>query len=235
MGQMNGKFAIIAGAASSLRDAAATRLRNEGAELAMIDPSATALQEAVTASGRMDALVNVFHAGAEWRDFAESSGASLATALEQVNAFAETMRAAFPLLKQAQGRVVNVGSPYGSTAYAKISDAVTADYALQGLTRAVAVEWARDNVLVNYISPGALDIPEFQAFRKLHGAAVDHRVQGLALGRLGDPVEDFGGALMFLLSDEACFIIGHPVYADGGQHLVAPVFEPGANFAAVVV
>jgi 3-oxoacyl-[acyl-carrier protein] reductase len=231
MGQLNGKVVVIAGAPGSLRDAAATRLRNEGAELALIEPSAAALRAALAASGRLDALVNIFHPGAEWREFAQDGSVRLAAALDQVKAFGETMHAAFSWLRQAQGRVVNVGSPYGSTAYAQISDAVTADYALQGLTRAVAVEWAPDNVLVNYISPAALDIPEFQAFRKLHMAEVDHRLLGLALGRLGDPVEDFGGALMFLLSDEACFIIGHPVYADGGQHLVAPVFEPGANFA----
>ena len=125
--------------------------------------------------------------------------------------------------------MVNVGSIYGTTAYAHLSDRVTADWALQGLTRAVGVEWAQHNVLVNYIQPGALDMPELHRFRSGREQAIDHRIAGLALQKLGDPVEHFGGALMFLLSDEACYIVGHPVYADGGQHLVAPVFEPGAN------
>src|SRR5262249_48764013 len=115
------------------------------------------------------------------------------------------------------------------SAFAHVSDRITGDYALQGLSRAVGVEWAKDGVLVNYLGPGALDVPEFHAWRKSHAQAIDKRVSGLALQRLGDTVEDFGGALMFLLSDESCFIVGHPVFADGGQHLVAPVFEPGAN------
>src|SRR5262249_61608138 len=99
----------------------------------------------------------------------------------------------------------------------------------QGLSRAVGVEWAAEGILVNYLGPGAINVPEFRAWRESRTEAVDRRVRGLALQRLGDPVEDFGGALMFLLSDESCFVVGHPVLADGGQHLVAPVFEPGAN------
>jgi enoyl-[acyl-carrier-protein] reductase (NADH) len=52
----------------------------------------------------------------------------------------------------------------------------------------------------------------------------------MPLQRLGDAVEDVGGAAMYLASDEACFINGHPVYADGGQFLNAGVFAPGVYY-----
>ena len=141
------------------------------------------------------------------------------------------MQAAHPhLVTRGEGaRVVNVGSVYGATAFAHLSDSVASDYALQGITRSAGVEWAPSGVRVNYLGPGAFDVPEFRRWRERHPKSVDHRVSSLAARRLGSPDKDFGDALMFLLSDEGCFLVGHTVYADGGQHLVAPVLEPGGK------
>ncbi len=140
------------------------------------------------------------------------------------------MKAAYPHLKRQGGRVVNVGSVYGGSAYLHITDRVTRDWALQGLTRAAGVEWARDNILVNFLIPGLIAEAEFLQWHDAHAERTDQLVKGSAMQRLGDPLEDFGGALMFLVSDEACFIVGHAVYADGGQHLSTPAFEPGMQF-----
>jgi enoyl-[acyl-carrier-protein] reductase (NADH) len=49
----------------------------------------------------------------------------------------------------------------------------------------------------------------------------------LSMGRLGDPVEDIGGAAVFLAGDSANFINGEIVHADGGQHIAGPVLNPG--------
>ncbi|MFL6602445.1 MAG: SDR family NAD(P)-dependent oxidoreductase [Steroidobacteraceae bacterium] len=228
-GQLEGKVVLVSGGDSTLSRAAAERASREGAQVLPIDASASGVQAAAKRYGRLDALVNLLPDPLHWQPFAEKPEEDFAAVFAALRAATNAMRAAYPYLKETRGRVVNVGSVYGASAFAHISDRVTGDYALQGLSRAVAVEWAKDGVLVNYLGPGALDIPEFQAWRKSHPQAIDQRIRGLALQRLGDPVEDFGGALMFLLSDESCFIVGHPVLADGGQHLVAPVFEPGAN------
>ena len=48
----------------------------------------------------------------------------------------------------------------------------------------------------------------------------------LPLGRLGDPVEDVGGAALFLASDACCFVNGETLHGDGGQHLAGPVLNP---------
>ena len=228
-GQLDGRVVLVTGGDSTLSRAVTERATLEGAEVSVIDATASAVHDAAKRYGRLDALVNLLPDPLRWQPFVEKAEADFAGVFAGLRAVTNVMRAAYPYLKRTCGRVVNVGSVYGASAFAHISDRVTADYALQGLSRAVGVEWAKDGVLVNYLGPGALDVPEFHAWRKRHPQAVDKRVRGLALQRLGDPVEDFGGALLFLLSDESCYIVGHPVLADGGQHLVAPVFEPGAN------
>jgi 3-oxoacyl-[acyl-carrier protein] reductase len=118
---------------------------------------------------------------------------------------------------------------YGPTGNEAVSDAMAADGALANLSRAVGVEWARHNILVNFLQGAMPDIPAFQEYRSKKSGIIDHLIGNTPMQRLADPVEDIGGAAMFLVSDEACFIVGHKVYADGGQHLTAAVFEPGAT------
>jgi NAD(P)-dependent dehydrogenase (short-subunit alcohol dehydrogenase family) len=228
-GQLDGKLVLIAGGDSTLGRAATQRASSEGAKVVPVAATARGVEEMARRHGRVDALVNFVPDACHWLPFIEKSLADFADVFAALQAITEVMRAAYPYLKASRGRVVNVGSVYGASAFAHLSDRVTSDYALQGLSRTVGVEWAKDGILVNYLGPGAIDVPEFRTWRKSHAEAIDKRIRGVALQRLGDPVEDFGGALLFLLSDESCFMVGHPVLADGGQHLVAPVFEPGAN------
>ena len=139
------------------------------------------------------------------------------------------MRAVRPhMIRRGGGRIINVGSIYGPTANEGVADAVTMDGALAALTRSAGIEWARDNILVNYLQPAVPDIAVFRDYRAERGHIVDHLLHNMPMQRLADPVEDIGGAAMFLVSDEACFIVGHEVFADGGQHMTAAVFEPGA-------
>ena len=246
--------AALAGVAG----AALRRIAGEGARVTLVAPDAT-LAETLVASlgervrfiespaqefgsavttaarqmGGLDALVNVVQPDTPWQPFEQKGAMGFQPAFDGLRAAVAAMQAAWPHLKQRGdgARVVNVGSVYGASSYAHVSDSVASDYALQGITRAAAVEWAPSGVRVNFLGPGALDVPEFRRWRERSPAATDHRVRSLALRRLGDPDADFGGALMLLLSDEGCFLVGQTVYADGGQHLVAPVLEPGVQLA----
>jgi 3-oxoacyl-[acyl-carrier protein] reductase len=246
-------------AIAGLAGAAVRRVAREGAQVTLVSPAGKAgaalagsigggkvrhvespLQgfgKAVTSAaqqmGGLDALVNVVQPDTPWQAFEQKGTAGFKPAFEGLEASVAAMQAAWPYLqKRGEGaRVVNVGSVYGASSYAHVADSVLSDYALQGLTRAVAVEWAPSGVRVNHLGPGALDVPEFKRWRARSPAAIDHRVGSLAMRRLGNPDEDFGGALMLLLSDEGCFLVGQTVYADGGQHLVAPVLEPGVPLA----
>jgi len=251
------KVVVTASSAASLEGlagAAVRRLVKEGARVTLISPDGPggkavcqsagrkarsrvarpkgfgrAVASAAKAMGGLDALVNIVQPDTPWQPFAEKGPAGFQPAFDALGGAVAAMQAAWPHLSALddRGRVVNVGSVYGGSSYAGVSDSVASDYALQGITRSAGVEWAPTGVRVNYLGPGALDVPEFRRWHERSPAMVDHRVDSIAARRLGTLDEDFGGALMFLLCDEACFLVGQTVYADGGQHLVAPVLEPG--------
>jgi NAD(P)-dependent dehydrogenase (short-subunit alcohol dehydrogenase family) len=71
---------------------------------------------------------------------------------------------------------------------------------------------------------------EFQAARAARAGIIDLLVAQLPLRRAGDPIEDIGGAALFLASADACFVNGQTLFADGGQHTAGPVLNP-AKFA----
>jgi NAD(P)-dependent dehydrogenase (short-subunit alcohol dehydrogenase family) len=166
----NGRF--ITGAESPLGRAAAQRVEREGARVIRIDSGTpAALAQAVEAAakplGGLHALVNVLPAKMAWAPFFVQQGdAELAQALQGVQAVAAAMRAAQPHFVKTGARVVNVGSVFGSTSFDQLSASVTADHALQGLTRALGVEWARDRIQVNHLAPAAIDLPELHRFRE---------------------------------------------------------------------
>jgi 3-oxoacyl-[acyl-carrier protein] reductase len=206
------------------------RAEGHGADVAADGIAASLVQAVVDTHGSIDILVNAAHVALAWAPLAEKKESEFAAAFgEVVGSAVATMRAVRPhMMRRGGGRIVNVGSIYGPTANEGVTDAVTMDGALASLTRSAGMEWARDNILVNYLQPAVPDIAVFRDYRAQRGAIVDHLIRNTAMKRLADPVEDIGGAAMFLVSDEACFIVGHKIFADGGQHMTAAAFEPGA-------
>lgn len=119
------------------------------------------------------------------------------------------------MLAHGGGSIIQVASPTGLsgcapgyTAYSSSKGGVIA------LTRVMAVDYARDNIRVNAIVPGATDTPLIKEL-----LANEHTRQALAdlspMGRLGRP-EDVVGLAIFLASDEAGFCTGGLYMADGG-------------------
>ena len=192
-----------------------------------------AIEAVVAAFGRLDVLVHNAWTPTPFvplldkpeREFRASLETGLFGALR-------AMRAAVPHLRKADGgRIILVGAPYGHTTYANVADAVCTDYALQGLTRAAGVEWGKYRIVTNLLLPALADVPEFQAYRAQQAAAVKSLLPMQPLRRLGDPVEDIGGAAVMLACDEGCFITGHTIHADGGQHMNPATFRPAAPSA----
>jgi NAD(P)-dependent dehydrogenase (short-subunit alcohol dehydrogenase family) len=261
MGQIEGKIALVTGAANEVAQGIARRFAREGATVVLVDRDAAEaaraaativaeggraechgadiaadgvisrlVQEVADAHGGIDILVNAAHAALAWAPLMDKPESEFIAAFRDVVvAGVAAMRAVRPhMVRRGGGRIVNVGSIYGPTANEGVADAVTMDGALASLTRSAGMEWARDNILVNYLQPAMPDIAVFNNYRTERGPVVDHLIRTTAMKRLADPVEDIGGAAMFLVSDEACFIVGHKVFADGGQHMTAAAFEPGA-------
>jgi NAD(P)-dependent dehydrogenase (short-subunit alcohol dehydrogenase family) len=121
------------------------------------------------------------------------------------------------MLTQKGGQIINVASVAGLRSAPMISGYSATKHAVVGLTKSVAVEYARANIRVNAICPSFIDTPMVQ--RTL--ANMDERGQKSIIGaspmkRLGNP-QEIANAIVWLASDESSFMNGHCLTLDGGM------------------
>ncbi|MGH7839297.1 MAG: SDR family NAD(P)-dependent oxidoreductase [Candidatus Binataceae bacterium] len=172
---------------------------------------------ALNAYGRLDVMFN--NAGyAEVATLEETS-------LESWNrVLAVTLTSTFlgikyslPIMRrQGGGAIINTASISGTRGDHGLGSYNAAKAGVINLTRAAAVENARYKIRVNCVCPGAINT---RAPQLLAGDRADEfrRIQGEAapLGRIGEP-EEIASTVLFLASDEASFITGEAIIADGG-------------------
>jgi NAD(P)-dependent dehydrogenase (short-subunit alcohol dehydrogenase family) len=190
------------------------------ADLARPEDCAAVVAGAVRAFGRVDVLLNNAGVGTmvvggtvetitlEHWDLAQDVN---------VRAMYLVSRAAVPVMRQAGGgAIVNISSVSafrGSTerpthAYAASKGAVL------GLTHAMAASYGRDGIRVNAICPGTIRTRlTADIVPRVEQASKEGR--GIPLGRVGEP-EDIARCALFLASDDASFISGAHIVADGG-------------------
>ena len=131
---------------------------------------------------------------------------------------------AHPLLKAAGGgAIVNVSSVHAIVTSANVASYAASKGGLLALTRAMAIEFAADNIRVNAILPGAVDTPMLRASMKrgsMEGDSLHDRLENLARktvnGRIGEP-EEIAQAIYFLAdSTQSSFMTGQAMVVDGG-------------------
>ncbi len=153
------------------------------------------------------------------------------TSLEEWDAvMASNLRSAFlaaklahPLLAKRGGAIVNVSSVHAIQTSANIGAYAASKGGLLALTRAMAIEFARDDIRVNAILPGAVDTPMLRAgLGRGHAGQGDlkERLENLARrtvnGRIGTP-EEIARAIYFLAdSEQSSFMTGQAMVVDGG-------------------
>lgn len=134
------------------------------------------------------------------------------------------VKLAYPLLKAANGgAIVNVSSVHAVQTSANIAAYAASKGGLLALTRAMAIEFAPDNIRVNAILPGAVDTPMLRAgLGRGHvgGGDMQERLDNLARktvnGRIGTP-EEIARAIYFLAdNDQSSFMTGQAMIVDGG-------------------
>lgn len=128
------------------------------------------------------------------------------------------MKAVYPhMQRRGGGAIVNIISSTaaswdtsGTAAYSAAKQAV------RSITRAAASEWGPDGIRVNNIAPLA-GSPAMLAWLDAKPEGPDAYLSTIPLRRIGDPEQDIGQAVLFLVSDAAAYITGATIPVDGGQ------------------
>jgi NAD(P)-dependent dehydrogenase (short-subunit alcohol dehydrogenase family) len=120
------------------------------------------------------------------------------------------------MLKNGGGSIINLSSVGGTIGMAGMGVYVASKHAVEGLTKAAALEYARQGIRVNAVGPAAIATEMVDRFVGV--GETDFR-KGLAamhpIGRLGT-VDEVAAAVVFLASKQASFITGQTIYVDGG-------------------
>jgi NAD(P)-dependent dehydrogenase (short-subunit alcohol dehydrogenase family) len=171
--------------------------------------------------GRLDCLDNNVGIGSKGSVVEESEENWARVMHVNVDSMFLTCKHAIPAMIRTAGggAIVNVSSisalrPRGLTVYSVSKSAVI------GLTKAIAVDHGGDGVRANCVAPGPVYTPMVYA-RGMTEQARDTRRQASVLKREGTGW-DIGGAVRFLLSDQARYITGQTLVVDGGATLVGP-------------
>ena len=234
---LEGRIAIVTGAASGMGAATARLLIEAGAivlgadiasnpAIALIGDVAdsafcdAAVAQAVARHGRIDILVNA--AGVIVRADAPATDDEAWHRQMRVNVdgtFFMCRAAIRQMRQQGSGAIVNFGSIWGSAGGKGHVAYATAKGAVHNLTRSLALDHAREGIRVNAVCPGEVDTPMLRGA----GRAVpltDAQLAEMAdrvvpNGRLAQP-EEIGRVVVFLCSDAASYMTGALVPVDGG-------------------
>ncbi|WP_163747485.1 SDR family NAD(P)-dependent oxidoreductase [Mycolicibacterium helvum] len=244
---LQGRRAVVTGAASGLGAAAVRALSAAGAHVVATyhqtqptdEAQATWIQcdareaasvekmidAAVATLGGLDVLVNaagLWQQGVPGNISADDIDFLLAT---NVKTTILTNQAAHAVMRKSGGRIINFGS-----AEAVMGSPISAVYAatkgaVQAWTRSAAKAWASDNVTVNALAP-AMQTRGADRLREFLGPEaapfIDQQIKAsIPLGgALGDPDRDLGPVLVFLAGEGSHFITGQLLPVDGGLIMV---------------
>ena len=241
--ELEGRVAIVTGAASGVGLATTALLRKRGARVVAVDISpsvqeiagedvvavegdaaaattATAAVEAASSRwGRVDILVNNA-AQIVWKSIVDTTEEEWdrVMAVNVRSAFLHS-RAVLPMMiEQGSGAIVSTASISGLIGLPGQAAYCASKGALVQLTRQLAVEYGPHGIRVNAVAPGAIDTPFLRSFvdAQPDPAAVEQMVMAShPLGRMAQP-EEIAGAIVFLASDAAAFVTGTIFSIDGG-------------------
>ncbi|MDN2500951.1 SDR family oxidoreductase, partial [Nocardia nova] len=121
------------------------------------------------------------------------------------------------MVEQGWGRIVNISSSSVHSGAAGMAAYVSSKSGVLGLTKVLALEFARKGITVNTIPPGFIDTPMMRATAERGFIDVGKQIDATPVGRIGLP-EDIAAACAFLVSEEAGYITGQVIGVNGGRN-----------------
>lgn len=187
----------------------------------VIDPTSVdaAIATVLAESGRLDGVVHNSTSGRSSQAQAFDA-IDLETVHDQVAVSVRGLyllgRAALPALQASSGSMVVTTSEAGFEGKKLLAAYGMVKAAQRGAMRGLAREWGPLGVRVNAVGPLAMTDAMHRAFAS--EPAMEARVRTrIPLGRVGDPTDDVGPVVRFLLSDDARYLTGQTLMADGGS------------------
>ena len=215
---------VVSGRRADAGQALAAELRDLGAEAEFVsadvrheDEVRGLIDQTIARFGRLDVAVN--NAGTEGKPgpVTEQSAESYAATFDtNVLGTLLSMKHELRVMQsQGQGSIINVSSTMGHKGAPGASVYTASKHAVEGLTKAAALEAAAYGVRVNAVAPGPVETAMLNRFT----GTADRKarlIAGVPLQRAGAP-EEIAKAIVFLASDQASFVTGQIVSVDGGK------------------
>jgi NAD(P)-dependent dehydrogenase (short-subunit alcohol dehydrogenase family) len=222
-----GAKVVIAEISAALGSAAAEEIAAEvGGELLCIptdvrkkDQVIGMIDAAVQRFGGADILVNNAWGGGVFKRAEHKSDADLEYGLS-MNVWSAfwAAKAVLPHMRSKDwGRIISICSLNGVNAHTGTLEYNVGKEGLRALTRSIAREWAPYQICANIICPAAITTA-FRTFADSNPQLAS-RLPTPPMGRLGDPDTDIAGVALFLASDDARYVTGNTLFADGGSHI----------------
>jgi 3-oxoacyl-[acyl-carrier protein] reductase len=221
MKQLQGRRALVTGGSRGIGRAVRTVFEENGAvvvapERKEMDLSVPgSVEKYLQANGRaFDIVVNC--AGINILSPFEELSPQQIHDVFQTNFFGavELLQGTMPGMRERRyGRVVNVESVYAIISREKRLSYASSKSALSGLTRTLAVEYGKHNILVNAVLPGYVLTEMTQ--KNLSQSEIERIKERIPLGRLAEP-EEIARLISFLSSDHNSYVNGQMIVADGG-------------------
>jgi len=208
----------MAAAAAVGIDGTGERVIGFGCDVTSTESVERATADALARFGRLDALVNV--AGVVGPGPSESLPDAEWDRLINIHLSGtfRCSRAAFEALSASgAGSIVNISSIAGRTGFSFRVSYCAAKAGIEGLTRALAVEWGKRNVRVNAVAPGHVRTPMLDhslAIGSVTPEIVEARTNRIPMGRYAQTSE-IASAILFLSSPAASYVTGEVLCVDG--------------------
>ena len=241
--RLDGKRALVTGGGRGIGLAAASALAQAGAEVTLVARTQAEIEaaaQAIVARGDraaplpldvtdLDAVRNAIAAAEPFDVLVNNAGTNRPAYLMDVKVedfdaiFALNVRAAFFMAQavarrlieaKRPGSIINISSQMGHVGASRRTVYCASKHAMEGFTKAMAIELAPHNIRVNSLGPTFLETPMTRPFFE-NKAFRDEVLGKIKLGRLGQ-LDELTGAILFLASDASSLMTGSALVLDGG-------------------